>query len=162
VDGFGTAAVTSLTEHLSGLPAGTVSLRLPRGSQVTSRPAALQRVGPFAGTSGAPTTKVFVTTEAIRAAGAPPAAVAAVQFTHRAPRAPLRLSFTTSSLPLLDTLFRDQGAGVSIPVLRLAVRTGAARPALDYTCSALRVGSFGENNLSGSLSRTAALVIPRP
>jgi hypothetical protein len=47
-------------------------------------------------------------------------------------------------------------------VLRLAVRAGGASPALAYSFSALRVGSFAENNLAGSLSGTAALVIPHP
>ena len=75
----------------------------------------------------------------------------------------MRLSFTTSALPLLNGIFRDQGAGVSIPVLTLSVRAGeAGRPfatALTYTFSALSVGSFAEKNLSGSLSGTATLVV---
>ena len=38
VDTFATAAVTSLSEQLSGTPAGSVSLLLPASSSVTSRP----------------------------------------------------------------------------------------------------------------------------
>jgi hypothetical protein len=49
VDTFGTTAVASVKEDLSGTPTGTVSLALPALSHVVSTPAQLQRVGPFAG-----------------------------------------------------------------------------------------------------------------
>jgi cellulose synthase/poly-beta-1,6-N-acetylglucosamine synthase-like glycosyltransferase len=163
VESFGTGAVTSYRERLSGQPTGTISIVLRAASQVVSTPGALSRVGPFAGSAAAPATKVAVNTPAIGMAGSGAAAVTAVQLSQAAPRAPIHLSFTTSSLPLLDGIFRDQGAGASIPVLRLTVRPGAgAQPrgtALTYRFSALRVGSFAENNLSGALSGTATLFV---
>jgi cellulose synthase/poly-beta-1,6-N-acetylglucosamine synthase-like glycosyltransferase len=158
VDTFGTAAVASFKEHLSGTPTGTVSLALPALSHVVSAPGPLQRVGPFAGLSGpALATKVSVT----MGTGAPSYAVTAVQLFQTASHSPLDLRFSTSSLPLLDGIFRDQGAAASIPVLTLSVRAwGGGHPfatALTYTFSGLSVGSFAEN-LSGSLSGTATLV----
>jgi cellulose synthase/poly-beta-1,6-N-acetylglucosamine synthase-like glycosyltransferase len=158
VDTFGTAAVASFKEHLSGTPTGTVSLALPALSHVVSAPGPLQRVGPFAGLSGpALATKVSVT----MGTGAPSYAVTAVQLSQAASHSPLDLRFSTSSLPLLDGIFRDQGAAASIPVLTLSVRAGGGghpfATALTYTFSGLSVGSFAEN-LSGSLSGTATLV----
>jgi hypothetical protein len=160
VDTFGTAAVTSFKEHLSGAPTGTVALALPALSHVVAAPGALQRVGPFAGLSGPVlATKVSVS----MGTGAPSYAVTAVQLTQTTADAPLDLRFSTPSLPLLDGIFRDQGAGVSIPVLTLSVRAGEAghpfAAALTRTFSGLSVGSFAEN-LSGSLSGTATLVVP--
>ena len=164
VDTFGTAAVTSLREHLSGMPTGTVSIMLPAVSHVVSAPAALQRVGPFASPGAAPATRVRVTRDATGTTGAPSSAVTAVQFAQRAPHAPLRISFTTSSMPLLNGIFKDQGAGLSIPVLTLTVRApNTGHPfatALTYTFSGLSVGSFAEKNVSGALSGTATLVVP--
>jgi cellulose synthase/poly-beta-1,6-N-acetylglucosamine synthase-like glycosyltransferase len=159
VDTFGAAAVTSFKEHLSGTPTGTVAIALPALSHVVAAPDALQRVGPFAGLSGpALATKVYVQ----MGTGEPSHAVTAVQFSQTASGAPLDLRFSTPSLPLLDGIFQDQGAGVSIPVLTLSVRAGEAghpfATALRYTFSGLSVGSFAEN-LSGALSGTATLVI---
>ena len=165
VQTFGAAAVTSFREHLSGTPTGTVSLALPAARRVISTPGRLQRTGPFAGASAAQATTVFVNTPATGMRAASSAAVTAAQLSQAAPRAPLHLGFTTSSLPLLDGLFRDQSTAVSMPVLRLSIRAGAgghqSGRALTYTFSALKVGSFAENSLSGVLSGTAALVIPR-
>ena len=161
VDTFGAAAVTSLTEHLSGQPTGTVSLALPAVSHVVSEPGALQRVGPFASPSAAPATRARVSRAAAGTAGAASSAVTAVQISKAAPRAPLNLSFTTASLPLLDGIFRDQGAGATMPVLTLSVRAGGGHSlamALTYTFSALSVGAFAEKSLPGSLSGTATLV----
>src|ERR1700689_4417749 len=119
VDTFGAAAVASVKENLSGARAGTVSLALPAVSQVVSTPAALQRVGPFAGLSGAAlATKASVT----MGSGTPSYPVTAVQFSQAAPGGPLDLRFTTPSLPLLDGIFRDQGNAVAIPVLTMTVR----------------------------------------
>jgi hypothetical protein len=91
----------------------------------------------------------------------PSYAVTAVQLSQAASHDPLKLRFTTSSLPLLDGIFRDQGATASIPVLALSVRAAeGSHPfatALTYTFSDLSVGSFAEN-LSGSLSGTATLI----
>ena len=47
VDTFATATVTSVTEHLSGTPAGIVSLLLPAASHVASTPGTVQQAGPF-------------------------------------------------------------------------------------------------------------------
>ncbi len=54
VDTFATGTVTSVEEHLSGTPTGSVSLVLPAASDVTNTPDALRRVGPFARTSVPP------------------------------------------------------------------------------------------------------------
>ena len=155
-DTFGSASVTSFKEQLSGTPTGTVSLALPAVSDVVSTPGALQRVGPFAGLlRPALATKVYVTT----GTGTPAYAVTAVQLSQAAPGAALDLGFTTSSLPLLDGIFRDQGDAVTIPACsRSPSAPGTAASfatALTYTFSGLSVGSFAEN-LSGSLSGTAA------
>ena len=166
VDMFGAAAVTSFREHLSGLSTGAVSLALPALSHVVSTPGALQRIGPFAGlpgASGTPATKVSVNMDSAGSKGTSSYAVTAVQLSQAASGAAIDLSFTTLSLPLLDGIFRDQGAAVNIPKLTLSVLTGGgARPyatALTYTFSTLTVGSFAENNLSGALSGTATLVV---
>ena len=50
----------------------------------------------------------------------------AVKLSQAAPHAPLDLSFTTSSVPLLDGIFQDKSADASIPVLTLSVRAGQA------------------------------------
>jgi cellulose synthase/poly-beta-1,6-N-acetylglucosamine synthase-like glycosyltransferase len=160
VDTFGAASVASFSEHLSGPPAGTVSLALPAVSDVVAAPGALQRVGPFAGLTGpALATKVDVQ----MGTGTPSYAVTAVQLTQKAPGAALDLRFTTPSLPLLDGIFRDQGNAVTIPEFRLTVRSGQSghpfATALTHAFFGLSVGSFAEN-LSGSLSGTATLVVP--
>ncbi len=164
VQTFGAAAVTSFREHPSGTPTGTVSLTLPAARHVISTPGGLRRIGPFAGSSPAQATTVYVNTPATGMTAASSAAVTAVQFSRAAPRAPLHLGFTTSSLPLLDGIFRDQSAAASVPVLRLSIRAGRDErrfgTGLTYTFSALKVGSFAENSLSGVLSGTATLVIP--
>jgi hypothetical protein len=160
VDTFGAASVAAFSERLSGSPTGTVSLALPAVSHVVAAPGALQRVGPFAGLSGpALATKVDVD----MGAGTPSYAVTAVQLSEAAPGAPLHLRFSTPSLPLLDGIFKDQGNAATIGVLTLTVRAGEnGHPfatALTHTFSGLSVGSFAEN-LSGSLSGTATLVVP--
>jgi hypothetical protein len=160
VDSFGTASVASFSEHLSGPPAGTVSLALPALSHVVSAPGALQRVGPFTGLSGpALATEVSVT----MGTGTPSYAVTAVQLAQAASGTALDLRFSTPSLPLLDGIFRDQGNAVTIPVLTLTVRSGERgdrfATALTHTFTGLSVGSFAEN-LSGSLSGTTTLVVP--
>ncbi len=161
VDTFGAAAVTSFREYLSGTPSGTVSLALPAVSHVISTPGPLQRVGPFAGLPGSATALAAKVHLKMGAAGTS-YAVTAVELSQAASRAPLDLRFTTSSVPLLDGIFRDQGAAVSIPALTLSVRaragSGLSVTALTYTFSSLSVGSFAEN-LSGSLSGTATLTV---
>ena len=149
VDTFTTAVVTSFTEHLSGAPAGTISLTLPPASTA----GAVQRAGPFGSLAG-PSAAASVNTGT--AASSYP--VTAVTLSQAAPGTPLDLSFTTSALPLLQSIFRTQGAGAAIPVLTLTVRTEAGGSALWHTFSGLSVSSFSEN-LSGSLSGTATLVV---
>ena len=149
VDTFTTAVVTSFTEHLSGAPAGTISLTLPPASTA----GAVQRAGPFGSLAG-PSAAASVNTGT--AASSYP--VTAVTLSQAAPGTPLDLSFTTSALPLLQSIFRTQGAGAAIPVLTLTVRTEAGGSALWHTFSGLTVSSFSEN-LSGSLSGTATLVV---
>jgi cellulose synthase/poly-beta-1,6-N-acetylglucosamine synthase-like glycosyltransferase len=157
VDTFATAAVTSMQEHLSGTPAGSVSLLLPAASDVTSTPGTLQRTGPFAasGGRGKRTARVYLST----GNGAPSYAVTAVSLAQAAPGAPLDLGFTTSALPLLDGIFQAEGAGGAIPVLTLSVRAGAGGSPVRFTFSGLSVSSVTEKR-SGSLSGTAVLVVP--
>src|SRR6202044_256840 len=52
VDTFGGGTVTSVTEHLSGTPAGRVALLLHAASDVASTPGTLQHAGPFAALGG--------------------------------------------------------------------------------------------------------------
>jgi cellulose synthase/poly-beta-1,6-N-acetylglucosamine synthase-like glycosyltransferase len=162
---FTTAVVTSFEEHLSGTPTGSVSLAFPAWGRVDSTPGTLQRVGPFARLSGSPgalATKAYVKMGAAGTKGAPAYAVTAVELSQAAARAPIDLSFTTSSLPLLAGIFQDEGAADGIPVLTLSVRAAAGgRPfarTLTNTFSRLSVRSFAEN-LSGSLSGTTTLVV---
>ncbi len=162
VDTFRSASVTSFLEQLSGTPAGTVSLSLGAASGVISAPGALEHVGPFAGTSGARAAKAYATTSpAGTTTGTAPAALTTARVYQKAPGAPLRLSFSTSSLPLLDEMFRAQG-GAGIPALRLSVSAGKGAAPLDtaltFTFSSLSVGSFTEDNLAGALSGTATLL----
>jgi len=142
VDTFTTAVVTSFTEHLSGTPAGTVSLTLPAASDTASTPGPLQGAGPS-------DAKVYVT----MGSSYP---VTAVTLSQAAPGTPLDLSFTTSALPLLQSIFRTQGASAAIPVLTLTVRTEAGGRVLWHTFSGLSVSSLTETR-SRSLSGTATL-----
>jgi cellulose synthase/poly-beta-1,6-N-acetylglucosamine synthase-like glycosyltransferase len=153
LDTFAAATVTSLSEHLSGTPTGSISLLLPAASDVTSTPATLQRVGPFSGPSGASAAETYVE----MGVGTPSYAVKAVSFSQAAPGAPLDLSFTTLALPLLQGIF--QGRGVGIPVLILSVRAGTGASLLWQSFSGLSVSSLAEKR-SGSLSGTTALIIP--
>ena len=86
----------------------------------------------------------------------------AVDLTQAAAGAPLDLSFTTSSLPLLDDIFRRQHNAGGIPALTLSVRAMGRRPSLrrgaDVQLLGASVGSFTEN-LSGPISGTATLVV---
>jgi cellulose synthase/poly-beta-1,6-N-acetylglucosamine synthase-like glycosyltransferase len=155
VDTFATAVVTSFSGHLSGTPAGSVSLTLPAVSDAASTPGTLQHAGPFAplsGPSGAQAAKAYVNT----GAGAPSYAVTAVSLSQAASGAPLDLSFTTSALPLLQRIFQAEGAG--IPVLTLSLRAGAGGSLVRYTFSGLSVSSLAAKR-SGSLSGTATLVV---
>jgi hypothetical protein len=163
VDTFTTGQVTSFTEHLSGTPAGSVSLVLPAASHLTTTARTLRHSGPFApaaGRAAAPATKVYV---ALRGAGRTPAPfhpVAAVMLSQVAPHTPVNVGFTTTALPLLAAIFHDEGAATPIAALTLSVHVGGgsrpARTAFIYTFSRLSVSSFAEN-LSGAVSGTTAL-----
>ena len=119
---------------------------------VVSTPGALEHVGPFAGTSGTPAAKAYAATP-----GTSSAELTAFRISQRAPGDPLRISFTTSSLPLLNQMFRSQGAA-GIPVLTLSAGAGKGTAPVKYTFSSLTVGSFTEDTASGALSGTAALL----
>jgi cellulose synthase/poly-beta-1,6-N-acetylglucosamine synthase-like glycosyltransferase len=161
VETFATADVSSFDEHLSGAPTGSVSLVLPVRSQVVRAPDALQRVTGFADLSapaGASATKVYLH---LGAAGGSHV-VTAVELSKAAVRAPVTLSFATSSVPLLDAIFHGQGSAAGIPSVWLLVRAaGGGRPsatALTDTFLGVSVGSFAEN-ISGSVLGTARLVV---
>jgi cellulose synthase/poly-beta-1,6-N-acetylglucosamine synthase-like glycosyltransferase len=160
VDTFATATVASFEAHLTGQPEGHVSLVLPALASSVSTPGALlQYVGPFAplpGPTGAPTARTYAAL-GLPGTGASFSDVTAVTLAQAAPHAPLNLSFATSSLPLLQAVFQDEGAGVTIPVFTLSVRAGPGGPDR-LTFSGLSVTSFAEN-LSGPLSGTATLVV---
>jgi hypothetical protein len=161
VDTFAAATVTSVTEHLSGSPAGRVALLLPAASEVASTPGTLQHAGPFAAPSGgaaggaaaAPAAKAYVSL----GAGAPSYAVTAFAVSQAAPGAPLDLSLTTSALPLLHGIFQAGGAA-AIPALAVTVRAPDGGRLLWHTFSGLKVSSFAET-LSGAVSGTATLVV---
>ncbi len=153
VDTFRSASVTSFKEQLSGSAAGTVALTLGTATGVVSTPGTLEHVGPFAGTSGTPADKAYAATP-----GTSSAELTAFRISQKAPGDPLRISFTTSSLPLLNQMFRSQGAAGGIPVLTLSVGAGKGTAPVKYTFSSLTVGSFTEDNPSGALSGTAALL----
>ena len=158
VDTFATADVTSFEEHLSGMPEGSVSLVLPAAGHVVTTPGTQQGVGPFARPSRPSRASAATASVAMGPAGDQGAlshAVTAVKLSQAAPQAPLDLSFTTSSVPLLGGISEDKSADVSIPVLTLSVRTRAGGR-LTYTFTGLSVSSFAED-LSGS-SGAATLV----
>jgi cellulose synthase/poly-beta-1,6-N-acetylglucosamine synthase-like glycosyltransferase len=153
VDTFRSASVTSFKEQLSGSAAGTVALTLGTATGVVSTPGALEHVGPFAGTSGTSAAKAYAATP-----GTSPAELTAFRISQQAPGDPLRISFTTSSLPLLNQMFRSQGAAGGIPLLTLSAGAGKGTAPVKYTFSSLTVGSFTEDTASGALSGTAALL----
>jgi hypothetical protein len=161
VDTFATATVASFEAHLSGQPAGHVSLVLPAQGSTVTAPGALGYVGPFAplpGPSGVPTARAYATLGR-PGTGATFSEVTAVTLARAAPRAPLDLSFATSSLPLLQAIFQDEGAGVTIPAFTLSVRAGPGGPDR-FTFSGLNVTSFAEN-LAAPVSGTATLAVRR-
>ncbi len=153
VDTFGSASITSFKEQLYGSAAGTVTLTLGTATGVVSTPGALERVGPFAGASGTSAAKAYAATP-----GTSPAELTAFRISQKAPGDPLRISFTTSSLPLLNQMFRSQGAAGGIPLLTLSAGAGKGATPVKYTFSSLTVGSFTEDTASGALSGTAELL----
>jgi cellulose synthase/poly-beta-1,6-N-acetylglucosamine synthase-like glycosyltransferase len=164
---FAASVVTSFAEHLSGASAGSVSLRLPAVGHVLSTPDVLHRAGRLAQLSDPPgrsAAKVYVRVGGAGRTGGPGGAVTAVGLSQARHDAPVDVSLTTSSLSLLDGLFRKQSTGAGVPVLTISVHTAArgGRPttALRETLSGLRIASFAEN-LSGSLSGTVILTARR-
>jgi hypothetical protein len=88
--------------------------------------------------------------------------VAAVDISQTTARAPIDLRFSTSSLPLLSAIFRDQGAAADILALRLSVRDRARgrrfATVLTDAFYGVSVGSFTDNP-SQSPAGTATFVI---
>jgi cellulose synthase/poly-beta-1,6-N-acetylglucosamine synthase-like glycosyltransferase len=156
VDNFPFASVTAFKGQLSETPTGTVTLTFSGAASVVSSAAALNRTGPFVDTSTGPAAKAYAATPQAGAGGTPPAALSAVQVAQKKPGAPLNLSFTTSSLALLDEMFQSQGTAYGVP-LKLSVTSGKGKAPLDITFPSLDVGSFTEDNRSGMLSGTATL-----
>jgi hypothetical protein len=150
---FADATVVSMSEQLSGTPKGTVSLMLPAPGEQLRTPDSLQNTGPFAAVSEVSSAKATV---ALAGLGRPAYDVSSVSVVRAAPGDPLNLSFATSALPLLDAIFRAEGAA-TIPVVALSVQAGSGGPLLSHTFSRLSVSSFAEN-LSGSVSGTVTLV----
>jgi cellulose synthase/poly-beta-1,6-N-acetylglucosamine synthase-like glycosyltransferase len=150
-DTFAAATVTSVAEHLSGGPAGHVSLLLP--SHVASTPGPVPHADPFTAPASAPVAKAELTL----GTGPSSYAVTAVSVSQAAPGGPLQLTFTTSALPLLSAIFQAQGAGTPIPALTLSVRAGTGRPVLWHTFAGLTVRSLTEAR-ARSVSGTATLV----
>jgi len=164
VETFTTADVGSFDEHLSGSPAGNVSLVLPVLSHVVRAPDALAHVTGFADPSTPASASVASAYVHLSAVGGTHA-VTAVEISEAAAHAPLSLSFTTSSLPLLDAIVHGQGSAAGISSVELYIRAGggnrASGTALTETFSGMSVGSFAEN-LSGSVVGTATLLAGRP
>jgi hypothetical protein len=100
-----------------------------------------------------PTAQAYVTL----GQGSASYAISGVGLSQRATGAPLELGFTTTSLPLLQGLFRAEGAAAPIPALTLSVGDGAGGSLSWHTISRLRVISLSQS-LSGRLSGTATLV----
>ena len=161
VETFGGAALSSFTEHMSGQPAGIISVVASAASRPASTPAALRRAGPFADSPGALTATTYIRISHAGRNPAPGYAVTDVQVAQATVGAPLDLTLTSSSLPLLNSIFQAQDTAARISALRLSVRATAdghrSGTALTDTFSGLSVGSFAEN-LSGSVSGTATLV----
>ena len=164
VDTFPAAVVTSFQEHLSGAPAGSVSLASTGTRHLVIARHRPRRDSPFTAASG--TAAVSATTTYLRLGtgtrtAARAYAVTAVELSQASSGAAMNLSFTTASPALLSAIFRYEGAAARIPVITLTVGAGAGRvPAtgLTYTFRRLAVGSFAES-LSGAASGTATLAV---
>ena len=152
VDAFATAEVASMTEQLSGQPKGSVSLLLAAAGDLTSTPGTQQQIATFAPRSAAPAARAYV----MLGRGSTAYAVTAVSLSQTASGAPFTLGFTTSALPLLDTIFRAEGTAATIRGLTLTVRDGVGGDQLLHTFSKLSVSAFDEN-VSGPLAGTATL-----
>jgi cellulose synthase/poly-beta-1,6-N-acetylglucosamine synthase-like glycosyltransferase len=158
IDTFAAAEISSFREHLSGVPAGTVSLALAGRSHTVSATGRAHRAGPLAaGSNGSAITRADVTA----GPAAHSHAVSAVVLSEAATGAPVTLSFSTTSPSLLDVLLHAKDAD-GIPVLTLSVRSGhsggAFTTALADTFSGLSVGSLSEN-LSEPVSGRARLLV---
>ena len=161
VETFTTGQITSFTEHLSGTSTGSASLTLPSG-HLTLAPSTLRHTGPFApaaGRAAIPAAKVYVALRGAARRGVAFHPVTAVTLTQAAAHATLNLRLTTTSVPLLEGIFRGQRPAV-IRALTLSVRAGSGGGRLHtvvaYTFVRLRVSSLAEN-LAGHVSGTASL-----
>ena len=144
VDTFATGTVTSLRGHLSGTPAGSVSLLLSPASHTAGTPGTLPRSAPL------------VTATSVTLSGRTTYAVTAAGLSQAGVGGPLELRFTTSARPLLHKIFRARGARISS--LTLSVRDGAGAGLQRYSFSGLRVRSLAQKRSGGSLSGTATFV----
>jgi cellulose synthase/poly-beta-1,6-N-acetylglucosamine synthase-like glycosyltransferase len=141
---FGTAAVASMRERLSGRPGASVSLLLSQRS-------------PSIGAAGRlPRGRAASAAKARVTVGSRSYAVTAVTLSQKAGDASLKLTFTTSAVPLLRRVVAARGA--RIPALTLSVRDTAGPGLLRHRFSGLRVSSVATRR-SGSLSGTATLVV---
>jgi cellulose synthase/poly-beta-1,6-N-acetylglucosamine synthase-like glycosyltransferase len=156
---FRSASVTSFSEQLSGAPGGTVSLTLNSAADVVGDPKALEKIGPFAGAPGQQAAKAYASTSAAGTAGTSSAPLTAVHASQKSPGAPVRLSFTASSPPLLNDVFRAQGSGANLAAFTLSVASGKAKP-LKFSFSSLQVSSFAEDSHDDGLSGIATLLVP--
>ena len=159
MDTFATAVVTSFRENLSGTPTGRISLQLPAASDVTRTPGALRRAGPFAARSGpsaATAAKTYVTLGS-PGGGAPGYAATAVSVAQASPYAPVDLSITSTSLPLLAEILDGRESGIA--ALTVSVRPGRGTP-VTQTFTGLSVSSFAEHRAGGVLYGTATLTVP--
>ena len=154
IDTFPKAEVASMTERLSGTPSGSASLLFPGTGSATDTPTMLRRAGPFASTTAA-ATRTFVTLEP----DLPAYPVAAVSLSQPGADAVLNLTFTTSALPLLNGIYRAQGAALVINALTLGVRDGTGTTLWRHSFPKLNVTVFNEN-LTKPLSGTALLAVP--
>ncbi len=151
VDTFPTAMVSSMTAQLSGTPTSRVSLLLPAADAVTSTPGATRDAGPYAPLAAAPVARTSIS---LGGQALPAYPVDGVSLSQSSAGAPFNLTFTTSALPLLDTIYQADGSAGAIPVLTLAV--GNDGSLLRQTFRQLTVGVFAES-LTGPFSGTASL-----
>jgi hypothetical protein len=151
--------VTSMTDEFSATPTGSVSLLLPASGELTTTASALALAGPFAPLSVPAITATSVTVTLGH--GRTPYRVTALSVSQAISGAPLSLTFTTSALPLLESIFRAESATSTIPSLTLSVRDRAGGGPFSQTFSRLRVSALAES-VSGPFAGTATLAAAHP
>ncbi len=167
-DTFYKAVVTSFDENVSSSPAGSVRLSLSALGHLLTSPKTVGSVGAFtraSDSSRATATDVYVKL-GLAYSKRPSYAVTSVDLSQpvaSSPRSPARfnVSFTTSSLALLDEVLRDGVPGRGISALTLVVlepgkNARATRTETTETFYKAVVTSFDEN-LSGSLAGRVTL-----